>query len=129
MTPHQNIFVSTQCYVYVSHSIGCEESNGTSFGTTRHTYRYWRKEKQILVDFSKMKREKTSEYSIIFTAFYQFFVKVLTSRPARIFSKRVVTLFWVLGSLPQIRAIQRTLNHDRTTSQSFFIRHCFNPPH
>ena len=85
--------------------------------------------KRILVDFTKMKRETTSEYSVILTAFYPFFVKVLTSRPARIFSKRVVTLFWVLGSLPQIRAIQRTLNHDRTTSQSFFIRHCFNPPH
>ena len=84
--------------------------------------------KRILVDFTKMKRETTSEYSVILTAFYPFFVKVLTSRPARIFSKRVVTLFWVLGSLPQIRAIQRTLNHDRTTSQSFFIRHCFNPP-
>ena len=85
--------------------------------------------KRILVDFTKMKRETTSEYSVILTAFYPFFVKVLTSRPARIVSKRVVTMFWVLGSLPQIRAIQRTLNHDRTTSQSFFIRHCFNPPH
>ena len=85
--------------------------------------------KRILVDFTKMKRETTSEYSVILTAFYPFFVKVLTSRPARIFSKRVVTLFWVLGSLPQIRAIQRTLNHDHTTSQSFFIRYCFNPPH
>ena len=56
--------------------------------------------KRILVDFIKMKREKASEYSGILTAFYQFFVKVLTSRPARIFSKRVVTLFWVLERLP-----------------------------
>ena len=129
LTLDQNIFVYIPYYAYVLCSLGCQESNGTSFGTTRHIYRYWGQEKRILVDFTKMKREKTSEYSVILTAFYPFFVKVLTSRPARIFSKRVVTLFWVLGSLPQIRAIQRTLNHDRTTSQSFFIRHCFNPPH
>ena len=122
LTPDENILVSTPCYAYVLCSFGCQESNGTSFRTSRHIYRYWRQEKRILVDFTKMKREKVSEYSVILKAFYQFFVKVLTSRPARIFSKRVVTLFWVLGSLPQIRAIQRTLNHDRTTSQSFFIR-------
>ena len=128
MTPHQNIFVSTPCYAYVLCSLGCQISNGTRFGTIRHICRHWRQEKRILVDFTKMKRQKTSEYSVILTAFYPFFVKVLTSRPARIFYKRVVTLFWALGSLPQIRAIQRTLNHDRTTSQSFFIRHCFNPP-
>ena len=129
LIPDQNILVFTPCHAYVLCSLQCQESNGTSFGTTRHIYHYWRQEKRILVEFTKMKHEKTSEYSVILTAFYQFFVKVLTSRPARIFSKRVVTSFWVLGSLPQIRAIQRILNHDHTTSQSFFIRHCFNPPH
>ena len=128
LTLDQNIFVYISYYGYVLRSLGCQESNSTSFWTIRYIYRCWRQQKRILVDFTKMKRQKTSEYSVILTAFYPFFVKVLTSRPGRIFSKCVVTLFWVLGSLPQIRAIQRTLNHDHTTSQSFFIRHCFNPP-
>ena len=36
MTPDENISVSTPCYAYVLFSLGCQESNGTSFGTTRH---------------------------------------------------------------------------------------------
>ena len=56
--------------------------------------------KRNLVDFTKMKRGKASEYSVILTAFYPFLVKFLISRLSRIFSKRVVTMFWVLRSLP-----------------------------
>ena len=41
--------------------------------------------KRNLGDFTKMKREKVSEYYVILTSFYQILVKFLTPRLARIF--------------------------------------------
>ena len=128
MTPDENISVSTPCYAYVLCSLGCQKSNGTSFGTTRHIYRYWRQEKRILVDFTKMKREKTSEYSVILTAFYQFFVKVLTLRASRKFSRQLENMLWVCKTFPWIRGTQRTLNQNHTTSQTFYFCKSVNPP-
>ena len=71
-------------------------------------FRCMRQKKRIFVDFTKMKRGKASEYSVILSAFYKFFVKFLPSRPARSSFNRVVTMFWVLRSLHRTRATQRT---------------------
>ena len=63
-----------------------------------------------------------------FLSFGQFLRHFSTSGGSKKFSMGDMTMSKVFKRLPQIRAIQRTSNHDRTTDHSSFIDKSFNPP-
>ena len=63
-----------------------------------------------------------------FLSFAQFLRHFSTSGGSKKFSMSDMMMSKIFKRLPQIRAFQRTSNHDRTTDQSFFIDKSFNPP-
>ena len=57
----------------------------------------------------------------IFCHFVPFLAKTLTSEGRRKFFIRRTHTFWVCKTFLQVREMQRTLNHDRTIDETFFI--------
>ena len=56
------------------------------------------------------------------------FWKFLTLRASKKFSIAVGDMFWVCKTFSQIGGTQRTLNQNRTTSQTFYFCKSVNPP-
>ena len=64
-----------------------------------------------------------------FLSFGQFLGHFSTSGGSKKFSMGDMMMSKVFKRLPQIRAFQRTSNHDRTTDHSSFIDKSFTTPH
>ena len=64
-----------------------------------------------------------------FLSFGPFLRRFSTLGGSKKFSMGDMMMSKVFKRLPQIRAIQRTSNHDRTTDHSSFIDKSSNPPH
>ena len=64
-----------------------------------------------------------------FLSFGKFLGHFSTSGGSKKFSMGDMMMFKVFKKLPQIRAFQRTSNHDRTIDHSSFIDKKFNPTH
>ena len=57
----------------------------------------------------------------IFSCFVRFLAKTLTSEARRKFFIRRTHMFWVCKTFVWVRGMQRTLNQDHTTNETFFI--------